>query len=335
MSFKIAVVGCGNMAVGYHGPSYKRYATFRPDVELAACCDIDESKAESFKEKFGFTRHYTDIDLMLDEEKPDAVCLVVPVNLTASLSLKIMTKGYPLLLEKPPGMNRHETMEMIRLANERNVSNQVAFNRRYMPVVRKLIELLEIDREKHEYLNIQYRMLRTGRKDPDFSLTAIHGIDVVRLITASDYKTIDFRYQPCNQIEENVANFHLDCEFESGAVGRLDFFPVSGVNAERLEIHTYNHTFYVSLPVVNSLDASGKLLHIENNTIVQETIGTDLAGCTEAFVINGFYDENAKFFDDVRNGRKPSGGIESALQSVEVADCVRERTLKYAKFLQI
>ena len=120
MNFKICMVGCGNMAIGNHGPACRKYAMLHPDTQLAACCDIDEGKAVAFKQEFGFSRHYTDLDLMLDTEKPHAVCMVVPVNLTKRLSCRILEKGYPLIMEKPPGMNREETLEMISAANIKN-----------------------------------------------------------------------------------------------------------------------------------------------------------------------------------------------------------------------
>ena len=46
MAFKICAIGCGAMATTGHGPSFQRYAQEHPDVELAACCDLDAEKAE-------------------------------------------------------------------------------------------------------------------------------------------------------------------------------------------------------------------------------------------------------------------------------------------------
>ena len=78
MSFKISVIGCGNHSSLVHGPSYARYVQEHPDTVLAACCDLDESKAKAYREKFGFQKHYTDMRRMLQAEQPDAVCIVVP-----------------------------------------------------------------------------------------------------------------------------------------------------------------------------------------------------------------------------------------------------------------
>lgn len=329
MSFKICVIGCGYMAFNGHGPAYKKYAMLHPDTELAACCDIDESTAKAFKEEFGFLRHYTDMELMLDSERPHAVCLIVPVKLTFPLTLKILGKGYPLLLEKPPGMNRAETLEMIQASKRLNIPNQVAFNRRYIPLVKKLKDLLEQQSGSNETMNIHYEMLRVGRKDSDFSSTAIHGIDVAKFLAGSKYKAVRFHYQEMEHVGINVTNIFMDCDFESGAIARLSFCPVSGILCERVEVNTYQHTYHLSLPIRSSVDLPGKLVHMENGIVVSEHAGIDLSSCLDEFVLSGFYNENEAFFEDIRNGRIPAGDIESGLQSVEIADCIRNRVKEY------
>lgn len=329
MSFKICVVGCGYMAFNGHGPSYKKYANLHTDVELAACCDIDGSKAALFQQEFGFSRHYTDMDLMLDIEKPQVVCLIVPEKLTFPLTARIFEKGYPLLLEKPPGLNKNETIEMIRIANNSNIPNRVAFNRRYMPLVGRLKYLLEQQHGFNDTLDIQYQMQRVGRTDLDFSTTAIHGIDIVRYLAASDYRNIAFHYQTLECVGQNVANIYMDCEFKSGAYAQLSFCPVSGIVVERLEVRAYQQAFYLNLPIGGSFDKDGKLLHIENGKVLLELSGSDLSVCRDEFVLSGFYNENEMFFEDIRNGRKPAGDIASGLQSVEIADCIRYRAAEY------
>ena len=83
MSFTICTIGCGSHASAVHGPSYQKYKRLHADVRLAACCDVNEQAAANYRNTFGFERYYTDLDRMLDAEKPDAVGLVVPVELTA------------------------------------------------------------------------------------------------------------------------------------------------------------------------------------------------------------------------------------------------------------
>src|ERR1051326_2058162 len=103
MSFTICTIGCGGMSTRAHGPSYARYAATHPETTLAACCDLDAGRAETFRARFGFERCYTDIVTMLETEQPDVVCLVAPVELTCDLACLILERGLPLLMEKPPG----------------------------------------------------------------------------------------------------------------------------------------------------------------------------------------------------------------------------------------
>lgn len=332
MAFTICVVGCGAIANKVHGPSYRKYAGLNNDVTLAACCDLDEHKAMSFQRRFGFNRYYSDMSLMLEAEKPDAVCLISPVKLTAELSVKIMEKGYPLILEKPPGMNHKETMRIIEIAKRKDVPHQVAFNRRFMPVVEELNKQISKCLEPNEIQNIRYDLFRVDRRDSDFAETAVHGIDTAKYIARSAYKHISFHYQELSSFGTGVANIHLECTFESGALAQLSFCPVTGITIERITVSAYDNTFFAELPVWNSIDSPGRVLHFEKNRQVAEVYGTDISEGTELFETNGFYNENAAFFDSIRNGNKISADVSTALQSVEIADCIRKRKSEYRQY---
>jgi myo-inositol 2-dehydrogenase / D-chiro-inositol 1-dehydrogenase len=71
---------------------------------------------------------------MLDTERPDAVSLVAPVERTCELACLILECGFPLLVEKPPGRTVAEVDRMIAAAG--GVAHQVAFNRRFAPLLR-------------------------------------------------------------------------------------------------------------------------------------------------------------------------------------------------------
>lgn len=123
MSFKICSIGCGEMSTIGHGPSFQKYAQENPEVTLAACCDLDAAKAEQYRQSFGFKKAYTDIDQMLSAEKPDAVSLVVPVALTEQLTTKILRAGIPVILEKPPGLDRQQTLRLMDVAEQTGTPN--------------------------------------------------------------------------------------------------------------------------------------------------------------------------------------------------------------------
>lgn len=329
MSFRICTIGCGSMATTGHGPAYARYAATHPETELAACCDLDPAKAERFRERFGFARCTTDLDRMLAEEKPDAVCLIAPMHLTCPLSCHILEQGTPLLMEKPPGMTVEEVDRMVAAAQRGGAPNQVALNRRYMPLVQEMRRLLEEHAPANTRQYLRYDFSRFRRADADFSTTAIHGIDTARFLAGADYAEIRFRYQEMPRFGPAVANLLLECMFANGMAGRLDFCPMGGVLFERATVHADDHTFLLDLPVWNSVDGQGRVRHIHRGTVVEDVGGEDLADGVEGFVANGFYAENEAFFEDIRHGRRPAGDVASARQSVAVMQCLRERRGHY------
>lgn len=324
MRFKVCCVGCGGMATIGHGPAFAKYAKENPDVVLAACCDVDINKAEEFRAAFGFAKAYTDMNAMLLAEKPDAVSLMVPPALTAPLTSTILEAGIPVILEKPPGLNREETLGLMELAERTGTPNQVAFNRRYMPMIQRFKQL----RQGKQDLFWQYDFYRSNRQDPDFSTTSIHGIDTIRYLAGKDYRHIDFHYYPNPQNSALVPTITLDCEFVDGAHGRITFVPASGISAERCTMHGTNEMIYAALPyhgVNGSMDGPGSIIVTHMNEIVLHEEAQD----EEFFISNGFYDENAHFFDCIRKGIRPIDDIASGLQAVEIADCIRNRKNSY------
>ncbi len=330
MPFKICAVGCGGMATTGHGPAFQKYAAERPDTELAACCDLSVEKAAAFAEKFGFARAYTDMDEMLRAEKPDAVSLVVPVQLTAALSIRVLRLGYPVILEKPPGLNREETLRMMAAAKESGTPNQVAFNRRHMPLLRTLRERLTAPGAPAVHA-IQYDFCRVGRADADFSTTAIHGIDAVRFLAGRDYQAVRFAYQTLPGRPEHVANVFLDCRFEGGGSAGIRFYPLSGVTVERADLHAEDESWFLELPIWGSSDCPGRLTRFVKGERAENLSGLEFCRAEEGFIANGFYGENAAFFDAIREGRRPADDIASGLQAVEIADCIRRRADAYEK----
>jgi predicted dehydrogenase len=329
MSFKICIVGCGQLANSHHGPSYLKYAAENPGVEFAACCDIEIQRAETFAKRFNFDSVYSDFEKMLAIEKPDAVCLLVPPEKIQPLACKILDKGIPTLIEKPPGMTLDELEKMISSAAKKQTPNQVAFNRRYTPLVVQLKEMIESAVYEGSLQHIHYDLCRVGRDDLDFSTTAIHGIDTVRFLVGSDYARVDFYYQELPKIGPGRMNIFLACRFKSGVTAHLSFTPLSGVVMERATLHSFNNIYFLKIPIWNAIDAPGNLLHIKNGEIELDLSGLMVSQGKDDFILNGFYGENASFFNDIRNGISPSGDLKSARQSVTIAQAIRERRTSY------
>lgn len=327
--FKICVIGCGNMSRGGHGPSFKKYYEDYEDVCLAACCDLNEESAKSYQEQFGFNKYYLDYNEMLETEKPDVVALIVPVHLTKAMAIDIMKKGFNIILEKPPGKDVDEINEMIKQAEESKVNVRVSFNRRYVPLLIKLKEMIKETGE--EIFNITYQMYRYNRRDKDFSTTAIHAIDTVKYIAESDYEKVNICYQNRFDLGENVKNIYLDCKFKNNAHAHIDLVPIGGVQCERVTVNTLNHTFFLNIPIPASCDRQGEIAHFSARELVEKINGIDFVDSEEYFEGAGFYNENRLFFEHIRNSDEIICDLASAIQSVELEDCVRKSIEVYEK----
>ena len=180
---------------------------------LAACCDIHPAAAEYACREYGFQRFYTDYIEMVEKEKPDVVLAVTPVELTKEISIQLLERKIPVLLEKPPGMDPEENIAIHDAAIRNNTPARVAFNRRYTPLLRALME--EMKAAQVPVIDVSCMFIRIGRKSTDFSTTAIHGIDTVRFLSGSDYAKVHLHYHDClieqySLFESN--GYYVECQ---------------------------------------------------------------------------------------------------------------------------
>lgn len=95
--YRAVLVGTGGIADAH--VNAVNYTQGR--VELVAACDIDATRAETFRAKFNLAKAHTDYATMLREEKPDIVLVAAPPGLHASMSIAAMEAGAWVLCEKP------------------------------------------------------------------------------------------------------------------------------------------------------------------------------------------------------------------------------------------
>ena len=335
MDFRICVIGCGGISENVHGPSYVRYRDENPGFELTACCDLDAAKVAAHIKRFGFKRGYTDFTEMLGKEKPDAVCVTVHEDHTAEVAECVMNMGFPALIEKPPGKDSAQNRRLIEVARRNGVINQVAYNRRHMPILQKLRGMLSRETSGSAVDGggiqlIRYDIFRVDRYEKDFSDTAVHGIDAVRYIADADYKEVNFTYQHFPQYGEGVKNIYMDCLMTSGARAQLSFCPFSGVVLERALVLAKDDAWMANTPIwAYGYDIPGEIIHIRKGKTVETISGDELCDSEETYMTNGFYNENKYFFEHVMAGRACECNLESSLNTSLIKDCVQKNLARF------
>ena len=76
--YKTAFLGCGGRARAHRRCLSLRQKT----VKLPAICDMNEELLTSFGEDFGISSRYSDLDEMLEKEKPDVLHIVTRTGAT-------------------------------------------------------------------------------------------------------------------------------------------------------------------------------------------------------------------------------------------------------------
>jgi predicted dehydrogenase len=310
------LIGCGDIANTMHAPAFERYHQKHPDFHLTACCDPRSERAAAMQKLLGFERYYLDYKEMLLREKPDAVAVTVSETASVNVGVDVMRAGIPMLIEKPPGRLSSDTARLIAQAQSQGVPCQVAFNRRYMPVLSAMRALAPENIQL-----VTYDMIRCERRDRNFANTAVHAIDAVRFLADADYRYVRFTYLEMPEYGEGVCNVFMDCLMTSGTQAQIRICPMSGASLERAAIHAKGRMLLGYTPVWGGYDAPGR---IEDFRDGKEPVVTAFDPC-DVYQSNGFLAEDEAFFDALKAGKKPIPDIASAMNTMLVKECIDQR----------
>lgn len=322
---RLCLIGCGDIANAAHGPALARLQR-EGLVELVGCCGRRLERAEAFAARFDFESAWCDYRRMLEELHPDAVMLMLPVQLTAEAAVEVMERGYPVIMEKPPGMNLEEVDRLAAVSRKRGLFNAVMFNRRSMPLLQQLKKQLP----GYAVEAVSLEMCRYNRVGgEDFTTTIIHSIDCVSFLIGQPYAELQCCYD--EHPSDGYTNYYISGRLKNGVHVDMRFLPAAGGVTERLAVYARDAQFYLDLPVwsgtdyTEGVDCPGHLLGVKAQERFLELDGETLSGCRDGFVLNGFYEEDKNLLCTCRDGLSTPHEIASGRQSVEIMLGLRER----------
>ncbi len=145
--YKTAFLGCGGRARA-HADAYR----FVKRGKIGAICDMNEELLNSFGDDFGISSRYTDLDEMLEKEKPDVLHIVTaPVlrgtnqRIRYSLMKQASDAGVPAaIVEKPIAVESEDWKQLAGLAEETQtkfvVNTQLNFHPKNLELKRDVAE---------------------------------------------------------------------------------------------------------------------------------------------------------------------------------------------------
>jgi myo-inositol 2-dehydrogenase/D-chiro-inositol 1-dehydrogenase len=212
---RVAVVGAGNW-----GLQHLRAFSARDDTEVVGVYSRSMERAIDRANRAG-TRAYDDLDKMLDNENVDLVSICLPNTQHYAVTLHVIERGFPLLVEKPLTFDLEEGGRLLDAAAANGLFFAINFNHRFAEPVRMAREAVDTGRLGP----LSFALWRFGGEGgvdsgPDGNLieTQCHGFDLLEHLAG-----------PISSVSAEMTEFQgrghstvaLALAFESGAVGTL------------------------------------------------------------------------------------------------------------------
>lgn len=136
--YKIGIIGCGGIAK-------KMAATLNgmKEVECYAVASRNKEKADNFAQEWNFKKAYGSYEELADDPDVDLIYIATPHAMHYDNARMCIEKGKPVLCEKAFTANAHQAEALLSFAREKGVFITEAIWTRYMPLSRKIQELIK------------------------------------------------------------------------------------------------------------------------------------------------------------------------------------------------
>ncbi len=205
----IGIIGCGKM-----GQYHVNVSSQSSIINVSGVYDADKSKLEALKQKSSINT-FDSIDDLL--KCSDAVIIAAPTKYHHEISMKCLTAGKHVLVEKPMASNAAEAREMAEIANKNNLILQVGHVERFNGAVQEIKNIIKKPRiiEARRLAPFQPRINDTGVV---FDLM-IHDIDIVLALVGSKPKKVHAVGKKIRTDFEDVASCIM--EFENDCIAMI------------------------------------------------------------------------------------------------------------------
>ncbi len=282
--------------------------------QLVGVCDLDRQKAETNARRFGGTA-YTDVEQMLEAERPDGAIICIGPEAHAKLAPLAMRRGVPVYTEKPPATTAAAALEVARVSAETGVLCTTAFKKRYNTAYGRAREWLdgfgEADRESIsvDYASAAY----AAAQGPHTFLLdfAIHAIDLVRWLFGEVTEVFCFA--------KGAHSYAVSLRFAHGGVGTMNL--------------TDGRSFGVPTEEVEITVSGGNFMTIHNSSCWRITEGQKCVEWREPPTFTsagdsgnetGHLAEIVDFLAAIREGRSTRSSIHESYRSMVLYEAIVE-----------
>lgn len=310
---RVAVVGTGGW-----GEQHARVFADRTDTVLCGVLGRDPDRTDARARAYGSTA-YTDLDAMLDEQRPDLVTVSLANEAHFDLTLRLIRRGVPLFVEKPLVFDLAQADVLLAEAAERHLFFGIDLNHRFAEPVRRLHRAITAG----ELGDLVFATWRFGGESnvgtsPHANLieTQVHGLDMLEHLCGPISSVMAQLYDKARP--GTFTTLAVALEFASGAVGTL--------------LGSYDSSY--AYPQTHHLEVNGTL----GRGVVEDTVrrlvlsraGDETAQVWQA----GYFDDEARSFHNtfdrhvdavlaaLRAGEEPPVHARAGRRALELAEAI-------------
>ncbi len=235
-------VKVGIIGVGYLGTQHARILSYLEEAELKAVADVDFQKAMQIGNRHG-VGYYQNYEDMLDEI--DAAVVATPTSEHFAISLNLLRRGKPVLVEKPIAETVEQAEQLVAAASSNGLVFQVGHLERFNPAV----EAVETMIREPKFIEVQRLGSFSSRSlDIDVVLDLmIHDLDIIMAIIKDEVSSI--RASGIHVLSEKIDIANARLEFRSGCVATLTASRVHQGKVRKLRI--FEPTVYYSVDYID------------------------------------------------------------------------------------
>ncbi len=310
---KVAFIGAGPRSRGAHYPNVARL----PEVSMSAVCELDEERLDMVVAQYQFPEVYTHHQEMLAKANPDIVYCVMNEQWALEPVLDCLNAGKHLFIEKPPGANMQEVIQIRDAAVANDVWCQVGFQRRHAAVVCESMRRVRTQGTAVSMAAGIFHKQLLGPAAGGFTTTLwndiCHIVDLVRYMAGSE--PVNVAAHRAKLDSDHWNNYNALITFDNEAAGMILAVRASGGRVLEAQLHAAGVGCYMEIP--------GQVLFLENDTRRAIVPGWDIAGVDKAdtAAYDGTLAMHQHFITCIQQNRQPLTDIRDVIHSMQlVAD---------------
>lgn len=149
---KWGFIGCGEATEKKSGPAFSKI----PGSRVVAVMSRNADKAQSYAERHGIPRWYSDPWKLIQDPDVNAVYIATPPSSHATYAIMAMKAGKAVYVEKPLAASYADCQRINHISQQTGVKCFVAYYRRYLPYFQKVKQLVD-EGAIGKVMNVQIR----------------------------------------------------------------------------------------------------------------------------------------------------------------------------------